>query len=70
MRARDMVFEAEVPGVGPWTHVGNPLKLTGVPRGEMRLPPPELGEHTDDVLAAHGFTAAELEELRSRGAIA
>jgi len=70
MRAREMIFEADVPGVGPWKHVGNPLKMTGVGRGEMRLPPPGLGEHTDEILAELGLDAAELEELRSRGAIA
>lgn len=70
MRARGMVFEAEVPGVGPWKHVGNPLKMTGVERAEMRLPPPGLGEHTDEVLLSAGLSQAELDDLRGRGAIA
>ena len=33
-------------------------------------PPPRLGEHTRDVLSAHGLTAAEIADLTSQGAIA
>jgi CoA:oxalate CoA-transferase len=32
-------------------------------------PPPSLGEHTDEVLTALGYSAEELAELRSEGAI-
>ena len=70
MKARGMIFEADVPGAGPWKHVGNPLKMSDLPRSEMRLPPPELGEHTDEVLGANGFSATEIDELRGQGAIA
>jgi crotonobetainyl-CoA:carnitine CoA-transferase CaiB-like acyl-CoA transferase len=70
MRARGMIFEADVAGVGPWKHVGNPLKMSDLPRSEMRLSPPELGEHTDEVLGTNGFSAAEIDELREQGAIA
>ena len=66
--ARDMVFEAEVPGVGEWTHIGNPLKLSSVESSEMRLPPPRMGEHTDDVLAGLGMSD-RAEELRAAGVI-
>ena len=66
--ARDMVFEAEVPGVGGWTHIGNPLRLSSEEASGMRLPPPRMGEHTDDVLADLGMTD-RAEELRAAGAI-
>lgn len=68
-RARGMVFEAEVPGAGEWTHVGNPLKLESLGDAELRLPPPGLGEHTEEVLQSAGITAEQLEELRSSGAV-
>jgi CoA:oxalate CoA-transferase len=32
-------------------------------------PPPQLGEHTDEVLSELGFTAQELLEFRDQGAI-
>ena len=66
--ARSMVFETEVPGVGAWTHVGNPLKLGSAEASSMRLPPPKMGEHTDGVLADLGI-ADRSEELRSAGVI-
>lgn len=36
----------------------------------LRLPPPRLGEHTDEILRAVGIGAAELVQLRARGVIA
>ena len=32
-------------------------------------PPPELGEHTDEVLAEFGLSESEVAELRNKGAI-
>jgi len=66
--ARDMVFEAEVPGAGAWKHVGNPLKVGAAQNSHMRLPPPRMGEHTDAVLAELGMSDRR-EELRGSGAI-
>ena len=37
---------------------------------EVRRPAPGLSEHTDEVLGALGYSAAELDELREAGAIA
>jgi crotonobetainyl-CoA:carnitine CoA-transferase CaiB-like acyl-CoA transferase len=66
---REMVFENDVPGVGPWTHVGNPLKMSGAPGRVDRRPPPLMGQHTAEVLADAGVGEAEIEGLRSRGVI-
>lgn len=66
--AREMVFEGEVPGVGPWRHVGNPLKMSSGGSSAMRLPPPKMGEHTDAVLADLGI-ADRSEELRAAGVV-
>lgn len=68
-RHRGMIFEADVPGAGQWTHVGNPLKLESHGHAEVRLPPPGLGEHTEEVLQSAGITAEQLQELRSSGAV-
>jgi formyl-CoA transferase len=35
----------------------------------IRRVPPALGEHTEEILAEVGMTAAEIEELRAKGAI-
>jgi alpha-methylacyl-CoA racemase len=38
--------------------------------GDVTAPPPVPGEHTDDILTAYGFSADEVAELRSAGAVA
>ena len=49
--------------------IGSPLKLSETPV-TYRLPPPRLGEHTDDVLEQRlGLGAAERDALRRRGVI-
>ena len=71
VRARRMVFEDEVPGAGPWTHIGNPLKFDSSERSTaMRLPPPGMGEHTEEVLRdLLGRSAEEVEALRTAGVV-
>lgn len=36
---------------------------------EVRFPPPQLGEHTDEVLSEAGYAESELKTLRTSGAI-
>ncbi|MEA2433044.1 MAG: hypothetical protein QOG54_501 [Actinomycetota bacterium] len=69
IRARGMAFEADVPGAGAWTHVGTPVRLGDSNPNEMRLPPPGMGEHTEEVLSALGIDGNELERLRAAGTI-
>jgi crotonobetainyl-CoA:carnitine CoA-transferase CaiB-like acyl-CoA transferase len=49
--ARDMLLELEYPSVGPIKVLGNPVKLSRTPY-VIRLPPPRLGEHTEEVVSA------------------
>jgi formyl-CoA transferase len=44
--------------------VGSPVRLDGE-RADSELPPPALGEHTADVLAALGLPSEEVERLRA-----
>jgi formyl-CoA transferase len=48
--------------------VGSPLRLNGK-RADADLPPPGLGEHTDEVLMALGIGPDEIEHLRVAGII-
>jgi crotonobetainyl-CoA:carnitine CoA-transferase CaiB-like acyl-CoA transferase len=49
--------------------VANPVKLSETPP-DYRLPPPMLGQHTDQVLSSNlGLDAAALAELRGKGII-
>ncbi|MFN8517603.1 MAG: CoA transferase [Thermomicrobiales bacterium] len=47
---------------------GFPYRLGGTPC-EVRMPPPLLGEHTDEVLAELGYSAEEIAELHAGGAV-
>ncbi len=54
---------------GTFPLIGNPLKLSETPV-TYRLPPPRLGEHTDEVLEELlGLTASDRDGLRRRGVI-
>ena len=49
--------------------VANPVRLSETP-ADYRLPPPVLGQHTEEVLRDRlGLDAAKLEELRGKGVI-
>ena len=48
--------------------VGSPVRLDGA-RLDSDLPPPRLGEHTNDILTLLGVEPAEAQELRVKGVI-
>ncbi len=69
--AREMVVELDQPGVErPVRQLGIPVKLERTPGAHDRLPGPVLGEHTAEVLAAAGYSEAEIAELLAAGAAA
>ena len=71
VRERGMVVELEQPGVErPVRQLGVPIKLTRTPGEHTRLPGPALGEHTQEVLLAAGYTAEHVAELLDSGAAA
>jgi len=49
--------------------VGSPVRIDGA-RADSDLPPPSLGEHTADVLAALALGSEEIERLRAAGIVA
>jgi len=69
VRARDMVVELDQPGAGPVRQLAPPIKLGRTP-GAVRSPGPVLGEHTDEVLAALGYSDSEVAALKESGAVA
>jgi len=66
--ARGMVVETDHPALGHLRTLGSPIKMSATPPVVSRRAP-QLGEHTNDVLAEAGFSAAEIAALRSAGAI-
>jgi crotonobetainyl-CoA:carnitine CoA-transferase CaiB-like acyl-CoA transferase len=48
--------------------VGSPVRMDGA-RADSDLPPPALGEHTSEILAALGLASEEVERLRAASVI-
>jgi crotonobetainyl-CoA:carnitine CoA-transferase CaiB-like acyl-CoA transferase len=69
--AREMVVEIDQPGVdGGVRQLGIPIKLDRTPGAHDRLPGPVLGEHTEQVLCAAGYSDEQVAELLAQGAVA
>jgi alpha-methylacyl-CoA racemase len=66
---RNMVIELEHPTFGKIKQVGIAPKLSSTP-GKVRTFSPLVGEHTDEVLRALGYTLEQIQALRREGAIA
>jgi len=56
------------PTVGELHQTGIPYRFSVSP-GALRLPPPRLGQHTDEVLQDLGYAKEEIGRLRQEGAI-
>lgn len=65
---REMVVNQEHPTDGTHPNIGVPIKLREAP-GAVRSPAPDLGEHTDVVLAAAGYGDEAIADLRASGAL-
>ena len=66
--ARDMKIEMPHPLSGTVTLVGSPLKLSASPVS-YRLAPPLLSEHTDGILGELGYSADDIEALKTDGIV-
>jgi formyl-CoA transferase len=64
--ARAMSVPVHHPRLGDSRAIGTPLKLSDTPLDPTRRAP-VLGEHTDEVLAAAGFSDDEIGQLRAAG---
>lgn len=62
--ANDYVVEIDLPSSGKTSTVGTLMAFSETPTSPPG-PPPPLGEHTEEVMAALGFDAAEIESVRN-----
>jgi crotonobetainyl-CoA:carnitine CoA-transferase CaiB-like acyl-CoA transferase len=65
--AREMLLRLPHPALGEFLTTGLAAKLSATP-GRIRRPP-LIGEHTEEVLLATGYGAAEIKELRAASVI-
>jgi crotonobetainyl-CoA:carnitine CoA-transferase CaiB-like acyl-CoA transferase len=65
VQSLEMVETVESPYYHPLRLVGQGVRLSRTP-SEVRVRPPECGEHTEEILASFGYTAQEIADLRSR----
>jgi formyl-CoA transferase/CoA:oxalate CoA-transferase len=63
-----MALDIEHPALGVLRQAGIPIRFARTP-GTIRTAPPLLGEHTDEILAEIGYTAAQIAAMREAGAV-
>jgi crotonobetainyl-CoA:carnitine CoA-transferase CaiB-like acyl-CoA transferase len=66
---RDMIADVPHPTIGTLKLVGIPIKYSETP-GTIRMAPPLLGEHTEEILTdVMGYSKEKISELREQRAI-
>jgi crotonobetainyl-CoA:carnitine CoA-transferase CaiB-like acyl-CoA transferase len=65
---RGLIAEIETASGDSLKQIAPVIKLSATP-GAMQLPPPELGEHTRDVLAGLGYSELQMEQLKKENVI-
>jgi len=71
LRRRGLLIDSEYPNQGTITVLGMPIRMSQAPAPDPRdvRRPPQLGEHTTEVLAALGLDASEITRLHDDGVI-
>jgi len=68
VRHLDMVASLPSPYFDPLRVVAQGVRLSRTP-SQVRVRPPELGEHTDEILGSFGYTVKQIADWRARGII-
>jgi len=68
-RANDFFAAYEHPTHGPIEIVANPMHLSKTP-ASVRMPAPEFGQHTEEILLEYGYTWGDIAQFKEQGVIA
>jgi crotonobetainyl-CoA:carnitine CoA-transferase CaiB-like acyl-CoA transferase len=68
LEVNGMLAEFEHPSSGTIKVTGISVRMSSTP-GSIRLPPPLVGEHTEEILAELGYSAEEIRGFRGAGVI-
>lgn len=66
VKEREMVVQTKHPKLGDFQMLGLPVKLSRTP-GRITGLPPELGEHSHEILQGLGYNAEEIASLQEEG---
>ncbi|MEE9280425.1 MAG: CoA transferase [Myxococcota bacterium] len=67
-RVNGYITEMDHPELGRIRVVGNPIRLSETPVA-ADVPPPELGQHSEEILLEAGYSWEEIAKLRESGAV-
>jgi formyl-CoA transferase len=68
LRSNEIVVPLEGAGGKLTSTINSPIQVHGVTKVPAKRAP-ELGEHNDEILNQLGFSAAEIDRLRTSGAV-
>ncbi len=68
VRHRNLIQGLEHPIEGELKQIAPTIKLSATP-GSMKSAPPQLGQHTTEILKEIGYADESIEEMRSNGAV-
>jgi len=67
-KANDFFVPYDHPTHGPIEEIANPVNLSKTP-ASIRMPAPEFGQHTEEVLLEYGYTWEDIAQFKQEGVI-
>jgi crotonobetainyl-CoA:carnitine CoA-transferase CaiB-like acyl-CoA transferase len=67
MTQTGMIETVQHPAIGDLRQLASPLKIEAFKDGSVRRPPPQLGQHTVEILSDFHFSRERVEDLARRG---